>query len=148
MGRLADGVLSQDGKIIGIMPRFMDQLEWAHPKVEEMIWTEDMATRKTKLIEHTDAVVSLPGGCGTFEELMEVLTLKRLGKFFKPVILLNQNKFYDSFHELFKRSIEERFMNPKHLLMYSMVDTVEEILPNIQETDDWDKDAINFAAMH
>ena len=82
MGRLADAVVANCGKIIGIMPKFMEELEWAHPHVDEIVWTEDMSQRKQKLLHGTDAVVALPGGSGTFEELFEAITLKRLGIFF------------------------------------------------------------------
>lgn len=81
MGRLADGALAADGRVVGILPRFMGDLEWAHPRLSEVIWTETMAERKQRLAAEGDAMVTLPGGTGTLEELLEVLTLKRLGLF-------------------------------------------------------------------
>ncbi|KAB2870969.1 MAG: TIGR00730 family Rossman fold protein, partial [Bacteroidales bacterium] len=89
MGCLADTALQEGGKVIGILPHFMDKVEWGHKNLTELILVKDMHERKRLLIEGVDAVVALPGGCGTLEELMEVITLKRLGKFTKPIIILN-----------------------------------------------------------
>ena len=78
MGALADGALSQGGRIIGILPRFMADLEWGHPGLTELQLVEDMRTRKHLMLSRGQAVVALPGGCGTLEELLEAITLKRL----------------------------------------------------------------------
>ncbi|HPV57420.1 MAG TPA: TIGR00730 family Rossman fold protein, partial [Tenuifilaceae bacterium] len=94
MGCLADTALHEGGKVIGILPHFMDKVEWGHKNLTELILVKDMHERKRLLIEGVDAVVALPGGCGTLEELMEVITLKRLGKFTKPIIILNTDGFY------------------------------------------------------
>ena len=132
MGRLADGVHSVNGSIIGIMPHFMRELEWAHQDVNTFRWTESMAERKTLLREEVDAIVALPGGCGTFEELLEVITLKRLGLFDPPIIVVNQNGFYDAFVTLFEHSIKLKFMEPQHMALFSLVPTVGDVLGAIR----------------
>ena len=79
MGTLADTVLEEKGRIIGIMPHFMKEVEFHHKDVNEFIFTADMHERKKQFMVGVDALITLPGGCGTFEELMEAITLKRLG---------------------------------------------------------------------
>ena len=95
MGFLADGCLNAGGRVIGVIPRFMVDLEWAHQGLHQLVITETMHERKARMIENVDAVVALPGGSGTLEELIETLTLKRLGFFLQPIILVNINGFYD-----------------------------------------------------
>lgn len=146
MGQLAESVLANNGKIIGIIPHFMKAVEWDHKGVTELIVTEDMAERKKKLME-VDAVVALPGGSGTFEELLEAITLKRLGKFVKPIIIVNHRGFYDPLIALFEQSIKERFMREEHRNIWSVIETVEELMPAIQNAPQWDEDAIKFAAV-
>lgn len=137
MGRLADGVHASGGEIIGVMPHFMRELEWAHKQVSTFHWTQDMAERKALLREGVDAIVALPGGCGTFEELLEVITLKRLGLFPVPIIILNQEHFYDPLIALFEHSIKLRFMDERHIGLFTVVATVDEVLPAIQATPPW-----------
>jgi uncharacterized protein (TIGR00730 family) len=137
MGRLADGVHSVNGKIIGVMPHFMRELEWAHKEVSTFHWTQDMAERKALLRDQTDAIVALPGGCGTFEELLEVITLKRLGLYPKPIIVLNQNNFYAHLIALFEHSIAEKFMEPRHQALFTTVNDIHEILPTIKTSPNW-----------
>lgn len=147
MGHLANTVLAHGGKIIGILPKFMDKVEWGHKGLSELILVEDMHERKKLLIKDVDAVVALPGGCGTLEELMEVITLKRLGKFTKPIIILNLNGFYDPLVELLNRMIDEKFMRPEHAAIWQVVATPEEILPAIESAPAWSADKINIAAV-
>jgi len=78
MGQVANGALANGGKVIGIMPRFMQELEWAHRQVTELRVVENMRERKHLMLTGSDAVIALPGGCGTLEELFETITLKRL----------------------------------------------------------------------
>jgi uncharacterized protein (TIGR00730 family) len=147
MGSLADGALSENGEIIGVIPRFMMEREWAHPAVRTMHLTETMAERKMKMVELADGVVALPGGSGTFEELLEVITLKRLGKFLHPVVIVNQDGFYDPLVALFNRSVRERFMDARHLSMFSVVPAVDHVLEAIDRAPGWDSGALEFAAL-
>jgi uncharacterized protein (TIGR00730 family) len=131
MGRLADGAHSVGGSVIGIMPRFMKEREWAHPDVRLFEWTENMAERKEKLIAGVDAVVALPGGSGTLEELLEVITLKRLGIFHQPVVVVNQSGFYDPLLAQFDRCIAEAFMGETQRDLFTVVNRIDEVLPVI-----------------
>jgi uncharacterized protein (TIGR00730 family) len=145
MGRLADTVIRSGGKIKGIMPRFMIDVEWAHKGVTELIYTDTMHQRKELLLENIDALVAMPGGSGTFEELLEAITLKRLGKFTKPIVILNTNNFYYHLEQLLEQSIREGFMSEKHREMWTFVNKPEAIMQAIQSSPIWDSDALQFA---
>jgi len=147
MGRLANTMLAGNGKIVGVLPRFMEKVEWGHKGLTELILVEDMHERKKLLIKDADAVVALPGGCGTLEELMEVITLKRLGKFTKPIIILNLDGFYNPLVDLLDRMIDEKFMRPEHRSIWQVVNLPEEILPAIENAPQWSEDKINIAAV-
>lgn len=122
MGTLADKYISRGAKITGVIPEFMVKVEWAHPGVENMLIVHDMHERKKKMIENTDAVIALPGGTGTLEELMEVITLKRLGKFNKPILLLNTDGFYEPLQNFFKKMADEHFIHQSNLEMWKLFD--------------------------
>jgi uncharacterized protein (TIGR00730 family) len=145
MGAVADGALGAGGEVIGILPRFMADLEWGHPGLTRLELVEDMRERKHKLLTGSDAVVALPGGCGTLEELFEAITLKRLGLYFGPIILLNTRGFYDDVVRLLDRSIGERFMNAEHRDMWTLVGDAAEVLPTIRATPPWREDARSLA---
>jgi len=145
MGRLADAVLAGGGNIKGIMPKFMNDVEWAHKKVTEFEFTETMHERKAKFLEGIDAVVALPGGTGTLEELLEAVTLKRLGLFTKPIVIVNTRGFYDPLRQMFERCIDEAFMHPKHRGLWSFVDEPEQVLAAVRTAVPWGSDAIRFA---
>lgn len=145
MGSLANGALSQGGEVIGILPKFMADLEWGHTGLTHLDLVEDMRERKHKLLTGSDAVIALPGGCGTLEELFEAITLKRLGLYLNPVILLNTRNFYTPLQSFLAHVIEENFMNSEHAQMWSLVDTPEQALPAIHATPKWREDARDYA---
>jgi uncharacterized protein (TIGR00730 family) len=145
MGALADGALAAGGEVIGILPKFMADLEWGHPGLTHLDLVEDMRERKHKLLTGSDAVIALPGGCGTLEELFEAITLKRLGLYFNPILLLNTKAFYTPLQSFLQQVIEEKFLNPEHAQMWSLVDAPEQVLPTIAATPRWREDARNYA---
>jgi len=147
MGKLADTVLEKNGDIIGIIPRFMMEVEWGHKKIDQLIQVADMHERKKRLIEDIDAIVILPGGSGTLEEAMEVFTLKRLGQFTKPIIFINTDCFYDNLFQLFDKMITENFMRKEHRNIWTSIDHPEDIIKAIHEAPKWDENAINIAAV-
>jgi uncharacterized protein (TIGR00730 family) len=147
MGALADGALSEGGEVIGIIPKFMVDLEWGHTGVTTLELVEDMRERKHRLLTGSDAVIALPGGCGTLEELFEAITLKRLGLYFSPIVLLSVNGFYDGLQTFMEKVIDERFMNAEHAAMWSMVSRVDEVLPRIRETPRWSENARDYAVV-
>src|ERR1019366_7007448 len=101
LGRiLAEGALEAGGKVIGVLPRFMDDLEWGHGALSELRIVADMHERKRVMLELSGAAIALPGGCGTLEELFEAITWKRLGLYFGPVVLVNVGGFFDPCIEL------------------------------------------------
>ncbi|TAF65367.1 MAG: TIGR00730 family Rossman fold protein [Cytophagales bacterium] len=128
MGQLADTVIAEGGKITGIMPHFMRELEWAHEKVQQFHFTQTMHERKQRFLEGIDAIITLPGGCGTLEEVLEVITLKRLGLFDKPIILLSIGDFYKPLEEMLEKCISEKFMTEEHRNIWHFVKEPEEVL--------------------
>ena len=147
MGAVANGALSAGGEVIGILPKFMADLEWGHPGLTRLELVEDMRERKHRLLTGSDAVIALPGGCGTLEELFEALTLKRLGLYFNPIILLNTRSFYTPLQSFMEDVIGQRFMNREHLGMWSLVDAPEDVLSTIQATPRWREDARTIAVV-
>ncbi|MFZ9126484.1 MAG: TIGR00730 family Rossman fold protein [Steroidobacteraceae bacterium] len=148
MGALADGALEHDGRVIGVIPKFMLELEWGHRGISELHEVEDMRTRKHGMLTRASAVVALAGGCGTFEELMEAITLKRLGIYLGPIIIVNTGGYYDPLLEQFARSIRERFMDERHGQMWQVVAEPEEVVPALEAAPGWDERSIEFAALH
>jgi len=145
MGSLADGALARGGEVIGILPKFMADLEWGHPGLTHLDLVEDMRERKHKLLTGSDAVVALPGGCGTLEELFEAITLKRLGLYFNPIVLLDTNGFYAPLQAFLEQVIAEKFLNPGHAAMWSLVSEPADVLPRIRQTPAWREDARDYA---
>src|SRR6187549_1250148 len=145
MGAVANGALEAGGEVIGILPKFMADLEWGHPGLTHLDLVEDMRERKHKLLTGSDAVVALPGGCGTLEELFEAITLKRLGLYFSPIVLLDTLGFYQPLQGFLDKVIEEKFLNPEHAAMWSLVAEPAGVLPAIAATPKWREDARNYA---
>ena len=147
MGAIADTVLEMGGKITGVIPDFMKEVEWMHKGVEDMIVVDSMAERKKLLIEKSDAIVVLAGGTGTLEELMDVVSLKKLGKYPNPIVILNSYGFYDLLQDFMVKMVDEKFMNPKHLDVWEMVNSPSEVLESIKNQERWGEDVINFASV-
>ena len=145
MGALADGALARGGEVVGILPKFMADLEWGHPGLTRLDLVEDMRERKHRLLAGSDAVVALPGGCGTLEELFEAITLKRLGLYFNPIVLLDTQGFYAPLQAFLEQVIAEKFLNPGHAAMWSLVPEPADVLPRIREPPAWRADARDYA---
>ena len=145
MGSVADGALSKDGKVYGVVPGFLQDLELTHRGLTDLKIVDDMRTRKHLMLEGSDAVVTLPGGSGTYEELFEALTMKRLGQWVGPVIIVNTDGFYDGLLKFMRHSVDERFMGHNHLNMWTVVDEPEQIIDAIVSSHAWDQDALQFA---
>jgi uncharacterized protein (TIGR00730 family) len=147
MGRLADGALAEGGVVVGVIPGFMKELEWYHRGISEIIEVDDLHDRKRMLLDGADAVVGLPGGSGTLDELIEAISLKRLGSFTGPIVMVNTNGFFDPCIEQLERCIEERFMHAKHRQMWQVVEEPEAVLEAFTLAPPWSGDAIDFAAV-
>lgn len=147
MGEVANSALARGGKVIGILPRFMSDLEWGHAGLTELNLVDDMRERKQMMIENVDAVVALPGGCGTLEELLEVITLKRLGIFLKPIILVNVRGFFNPQIEMLNRCINENFMREKHKSIWSVASKAEDVMETILNAPKWHASSRTFATL-
>ncbi len=141
MGAVADGALSKGGEVDGVLPRFMADLEWGHPGLTHLELVNDMRERKHRLLTGSDAVVALPGGCGTLEELFEAMTLKRLGLYLNPIILLDTLGYWQALDAFLHQTIEQHFMNPEHARMWSRVANPEDVLSAIASAPEWDAHA-------
>ncbi len=147
MGRLADGALEKGGNVVGIIPRFMFDLEWGHEGLSELRIVETMNERKEQMIKDTDAAIVLPGGSGTFEELFDTITMKRLGQYLNPIILVNINRFFDPCIQLLEKSIEEKFMDERSRDMWSVVEQPHDVISAIKNSPRWSQDSVNFATL-
>jgi uncharacterized protein (TIGR00730 family) len=145
MGKLADVMLANGGKIKGIMPRFMNEVEWAHKKLEDIEFTETMHERKAKFLENIDGLVALPGGTGTLEELLEAMTLKKLGIYTKPIVILNTLNYYEPLKLMLQQCVTENFMLERHTDMWTFVDEPDQVIPALLSSKTWDNNAIHFA---
>jgi len=147
MGAMANAALECGGRVIGILPQFMHDLEWGHNNLTELIVVNDIHERKRMMISDVDAVIALPGGCGTLEELFEAITWKRLGLYSGAIILVNTRNFFEPCVALLNRCIEERFMDPRHAAMWTVVDRPADVLPAIRRAPRWSPHNRSFAAL-
>jgi uncharacterized protein (TIGR00730 family) len=147
MGALADGALGKGGRVVGILPRFMAELEWGHRGLTELQLVEDLRTRKHLMLTLSQAAIALPGGSGTLEELLEAITLKRLGLYLNPIVMVNTRSFFDPLLELLEHAVTERFMHPRHLDMWQVVATPEEVPEALARAPAWSAEARSFAAV-
>jgi len=148
MGAIADGALAAGGRVVGILPRFMADLEWGHAGLTRLELVEDMRERKHRLLTGSDAVVALPGGSGTLEELFEAITLKRLGLYSNPILLLDTLGYWQPLLKfLDEQVIAQRFLNPEHRELWSLVSRPEDVLDAIAAAPRWGEDARALAAV-
>lgn len=127
MGVLADTVMNAGGQVIGVMPQTLVHMEIAHPKVTELKIVPDLHVRKSTMATLADAFIALPGGAGTLEELLEMITWLQLGLHNKPIALLNTEGYYDPLVQLFEASVREQFIPPElisRIIVETNVDTL------------------------
>ncbi len=132
MGAVADGVLSEGGKVIGVLPNFLKSKEIAHEGLTELILVDSMHERKTKMNELSDGVIALPGGFGTIEETFEMLTWAQLGLHKKPVGILNINGFYDNLIILIETMVDKGFLKEVNQKMLLVSDNIDELLEKMK----------------
>ena len=136
MRSVADAVLKNGGEVTGVIPHFM-----------ELIEVTSMHERKQKMANLSDGIIALPGGCGTLEELLEIITWKQLGLYLNPIIILNINGFFDPLFQMLERAIEENFMRQQHGDIWKVAQTPEEAVELLQTTPVWDASIRKFAAI-
>lgn len=145
MGAVSDGTLENGGRVVGVIPEFMMSLEWGRDDIYSLELTDDMETRKLKMIDGSDAIVVLPGGSGTMEEFYQVLTMKRLGQYVNPVILVNTNGFFDKWIEFMEVTVAENFLNNDHLKMFKIIADSSDLYRAISDSHIWSEEDINKA---
>ena len=126
MGALARTVKAGGGRVVGVIPQFMCDKELAYDEADELVTVLTMRERKMLMESRADAFVALPGGWGTLEEIMEILTLRQLDVIRKPCVFLNQDGFYDELFRFFGKMVEERFNKPTNLSLFEVARTVDE----------------------
>ena len=147
MAAAAKGVLDAGGEVLGVIPQFMVDQGWNNPRSTHTIITRDMHERKATIFRESDAMVALPGGIGTFEELLECLTWKQLGLHTCPVVILNTDGYFDKLLACLDYMVEEQMMRPIHREMFVVVSTPEEVLPAILDAKEWDPNTRRLAAL-
>ena len=147
MGALADAALDAGGKVTGVIPQFMVDNGWCREKLTNLIVTPDMHTRKEKIVSLADATIALPGGVGTLEELMEIITWKQLGLYANPIVILNKRGYVHPLKEMLERAVEEKFMREIHRNLWSIADTPRQAADLIRNTPQWDTAISKMAQM-
>ena len=147
MGALADADLDSGGKVTGVIPQFMVDTGWCREKLTNLIVTPDMHTRKEKIVSLADATIALPGGVGTLEELMEIITWKQLGLYADPIVILNTRGYFNPLKEMLERAVEEKFMREIHRNLWSIADTPRQAADLIRNTPQWDTAISKMAQM-
>jgi uncharacterized protein (TIGR00730 family) len=134
MGAVSTATLNAGGKVTGIIPRFLLDREAAEnelKRLSDLVVTEDMHQRKHALYEHSDAFVAMPGGIGTLEEIIEIMTWAQLGHHSKPIVLANINRFWDPLTSLLTHMREAGFIHTANLVRPIVVNSAEAIVPAI-----------------
>ena len=147
MCRISDAALAAGGTVTGIIPRFMVEQGWHHKGLTRLIETESMHERKQLMADLSDGVIALPGGCGTLEELLEIITWKQLGLYLKPIVILNTNGFYNPLLEMLQQAISQNFMRKEHGTIWHVAQTPEEAVNLLYTIPHWSKEIRKFAAI-
>lgn len=147
MCAISDATLEAGGTVTGVIPRFMVEQGWHHKGLTRLIETETMHERKRTMADLSDGIIALPGGCGTLEELLEVITWKQLGLYLNPIVILNINGFYNPLLQMLTHAIDEHFMRPEHGAIWQVASTPEEAVRLLYTTPLWSKEIRKFAAI-
>jgi uncharacterized protein (TIGR00730 family) len=147
MAATSNAALQAGGTVTGVIPRFMVEQGWHHLGLTRLVETETMHERKQLMAQMSDAVIALPGGCGTMEELLEIITWKQLGLFLNPIVVLNIDGFYDPLLEMLQRAIDGNFMRPEHGSIWQVASTPEEAVELLYTIPVWNREVRKFAAV-
>ena len=129
---ITDAALASGGQVTGVIPQFMVDKGLCHPNLTTVIQTKTMHERKQTMADLSDAAIALPGGFGTMEELLEIITWRQLGLYRHPIIILNIHNFYNPLLEMFQRAVAEKFIREEHAQLWHVVQTPEEVMEIIQ----------------
>lgn len=147
MSAVADAALAAGGEVTGVIPHFMVEQGWHHTGLTELIEVESMHERKKMMADLSDAVIALPGGCGTLEELLEVITWKQLGLYLNPVIILNVKGYFNPLLDMLRKAVDENFMREQHGAIWHVAQTPQEAVELMYTTPLWDASIRKFAAI-
>ena len=147
MSAVSDAALAAGGEVTGVIPRFMVEQGWHHTGLTRLVEVESMHERKKMMADLSDAVIALPGGCGTLEELLEIITWKQLGLYLNPVVILNVKGYFDPLLAMLQRAVEENFMRTQHGSIWHVVKTVREAVELVHTVPLWDVSIRKFAAI-
>lgn len=148
MGAVCDAVKDNGGEAIGVIPHFMVEKEWLRSGLDEVIKVETMSERKHIMADMGDAAIALPGGLGTFDELMDIMALKKLGLYLKPIVVLNTRGYFDPLVELIERSITERFLSDHYRnSIIRVAATPLEAIEIILNEPPYDESALDYAVI-
>ena len=147
MAATSDAALAAGGTVTGVIPHFMVEQGWHHTGLTRLIETETMHERKRMMADLSDGVIALPGGCGTLEELLEIITWKQLGLYLNPIVILNVNGYFNPLLEMLHQSIEQHFMRPEHGAIWQVANSPEEAVDLLYTTPVWSKEIRKFAAI-
>ena len=147
MAATSNAALASGGTVTGVIPRFMIEQGWHHTGLTQLVETETMHERKRLMAEMSDGIIALPGGCGTLEELLEIITWKQLGLYLKPIVVLNIDGYFNPLLEMLQKAIDENFMRPEHGNIWVVANTPEEAVQLLYDTPMWSKEIRKFAAI-
>lgn len=147
MRSLSDAALAEGGTVTGIIPHFMVEQGWHHEHLTRLIETGSMHERKQLMADMADAAIALPGGCGTLEELLEIITWKQLGLYSKPIVILNTNGYYNPLLNLLEQAIDQHFMQKKHGDIWQVAYTPAQAVELLFTTPRWDGEISNGVAL-
>lgn len=147
MSAVSDAALAAGGEVTGVIPRFMVEQGWHHTGLTRLVEVESMHERKKMMADLSDAVIALPGGCGTLEELLEIITWKQLGLYLNPVVILNVKGYFDPLLAMLQRAVEENFMRTQHGSIWHVAKTVREAVELVHTVPLGDVSIRKFAAI-
>ena len=147
MNAVEEGALATGGKVTGIIPTFMMEEGWHHTGLTELIETRTIHERKEMMAKLSDGVIALPGGCGTLEELLEIITWKQLGLYLNPIIILNIDGYYDHLLAQLRQAIDENFMRAIHGDIWKVATTPDEAIDLMFTTPVWNGRMRGYAAI-
>ena len=147
MCAVSDAALAAGGKVTGVIPRFMVEQGWQHNGLTELIEVGGMHERKQTMAALSDAVIALPGGVGTLEELLEIITWKQLGLYLNPIVILNINGYFDPLLDMLEKAIGENFMRRQHGDIWIVANTPADAIEAVRSTPIWDESIRKFAAI-
>lgn len=136
MGSLADGALGAGGKVVGFIPRHLEEREQQHTGITECHVVDSMHERKQGMVDAADAFVVLPGGFGTMDEFFENITWRQIGLHDKPMIIVNYNGFWSKLLELMADLERHHFIRPENLELFTVVDSLDQLVDALNHTPD------------